>query len=237
MKVSITQPAYLPWLGYFQRIAWSGKHIVLDHVQIDKSSKTKFANRNKVRTKEGWCWLTVPIKTKGRSGELPLNRIEIENDSGWAQKHWNTLRINYARAPFFADHAPFFQDVYARPWSRLIDLNRELTHYLLAAFQIHTPLLQSSEMGVTGGKDNLILNLCQAAGATEYVSGPFGRDYLDAEAFAAAGLALYFHDYQHPIYSQVFEGFEPYLSAVDLLFNCGPGSREVLLADRTASFS
>src|SRR5207249_4338568 len=135
MIVSINQPAYLPWLGYFHRIAVSDAHVVLDHVQFEKNS---FTNRNKVRTREGWCWLTVPVKTAGKFGALPINEVRIANENLWASKHWATLMLNYSKAPFFNQHAEFFEDIYTRRWEKLADLAREITEYMLNAFGIHT---------------------------------------------------------------------------------------------------
>src|SRR5262245_36818808 len=111
------QPAYLPWLGYFHRIALADLFIVLDHVQIDRNSKTGFAHRNKIRTKDDWCWLTVPLKTKGKHGELYLDKVEIANDQPWAERHWATLRHNYQKAKFFAEHASALDGFYARSWT------------------------------------------------------------------------------------------------------------------------
>ena len=225
MIVSINQPAYLPWLGYFHRIAISDLHIVLDHVQFEKNS---FTNRNKVRTKEGWCWLTVPLKTTGKFGSLYINQLEITNDSRWAEKHWATLRFNYAKAPYFVQHAPYFERVYSQRWDHLIDLTREITNYLLGALGIKTPLMFSSETDVEGQKDELILNLCSDAQAKVYISGPLGKDYIREDIFREAGIKVLYHDYHHPSYPQAYAGFEPYMSIIDLLFNCGPNSLEIL---------
>jgi hypothetical protein len=225
MIVSINQPAYLPWLGYFHRIAISDLHIVLDHVQFEKNS---FSNRNKVRTPTGWCWLTVPLKTSGKFGALPLNRVEIAEGARWEVKHRSTLAQNYAKAPFFAAHAPAVEGWYRQSWTRLADLTRETTRYQLDALGIRTPLLFSSQMKVDGAKDELVLNLCKEVGATMYLSGPLGRNYLRPELFTAAGIRVVFQDYVHPTYPQVFPGFELYMAALDLLFNCGPESSQVL---------
>jgi len=226
MTVSINQPAYLPWLGYFNRIAVSDLHVVLDHVQLEKSGFTK---RNKIRMKEGWCWLTVPVETKGRFGDLAIDELKISNDTRWAEKHLNALRRNYARAPHFVEHEAFFAKVYSQSWDSLAVLMREITGYLLNAFQISTPLRYSSEMNPTGKKDELILNLCRATGAKTYLSGPLGRNYLREQLFREAGIQVVYHDYRHPQYRQVYPGFEPYMAAVDLLFNYGPQSREILM--------
>src|SRR5580704_770187 len=226
MIVSINQPGYFPWLGYFHRIAISGAHIVLDHVQFEKNS---FTNRNKIRTQEGWCWLTVPAKTATKFGHLPINEIEIANNKKWAMKHWQTLRFNYSKARFFSQHAAFFEDVYARPWQRVSDLNGEITEYLLDAFGICTKSYVSSQMKASGKKDELVLNLCREVGGTTYLSGPLGRNYLREDLFRDHGIAVRYDDYQHPTYKQAYPGFEAYMGALDLLFNAGPESLEIIL--------
>jgi hypothetical protein len=226
--VSINQPAYLPWLGYFHRIAVSDLHIVLDHVQFEKNS---FTNRNRLRTAAGATWLTVPVRTGGRFGNLPIDGVEI-TDTTWRRKHWDTMRFAYAKAPFFARHQGFFRDVYERDWPRLLPLIEPITAELCAAFAIATPRIRSSELGVAGRKAELVLNLCRAVGATTYLSGPLGRDYLDPRDFAAAGIELAFHDYRHPVYRQAFPGFEPLMAAPDLLFNHGPESGAILRGGR-----
>jgi|SRR5271166_1560770 len=229
MIVSINQPAYLPWLGYFHRIAVSDVHIVLDHVQFEKNS---FTNRNKVRTREGWCWLTVPVKTANKFGDLAIHAIEISNEKQWATKHWQTLRLNYSKAPFFSQHAEFFEGVYTRHWGKLADLTREITLYLLDALGIRTKLYFSSRIKASGKKDELLLNLCRELGATSYLSGPLGRNYLREEPFREHKIAVQYDDYQHPEYQQVYPGFEPYMAAVDLLFNAGPASLEIILQNQ-----
>lgn len=227
MRVSINQPAYLPWLGYFERIAASDLHIVLDHVQFEKNS---FVNRNKIRTREGWVWLTVPVKTKSKFGDLPIAEIEIDSSTRWQDKHWKTLQQQYARAPYFAAHAPFFQMIYQKSWTRLTDLLKVTTEYLLNALGITTPLRYSSTMKAQGKKDLLVLELCQQVGATEYLSGVLGRNYLDTARFETEGIQVHFQDYHHPSYTQITPGFEPYMSIIDLLFNHGPASLEILRA-------
>lgn len=229
MIVSINQPAYLPWLGYFHRIAASDVHVVLDHVQFEKNS---FTNRNKVRTPDGWCWLTVPVRTAGKFRDLPINQLEIATERHWAAKHWATLQANYAHAPYFAAHSRFFEKIYSRSWTRLADLNREITGYLLDAFGIRSKLYFSSQMDVSGKKDELVLNLCRTLGATVYLSGPLGRNYLHEDLFHQQGIGVRYDDYHHPAYLQTYSGFEPYMAAIDLLFNAGPASLDLMTNTR-----
>jgi len=227
--VSINQPAYLPWLGYFHRIAASDLHIVLDHVQFEKNS---FTNRNKVRTANGSAWLTVPVKTSGRFGELAINSLEIDNKSDWRRKHWQTVQQSYAKAAHFREHEAFFRELYGTPWEKLVDLCERVTSYLVQSFGIKSRLVRSSEMKGRGAKDELVLNLCREAGASTYISGALGRDYLREELFREAGIKVLYQDYHHPEYPQVYKPFEPYMAAVDLLFNCGPKSLEIIMKDQ-----
>jgi hypothetical protein len=227
--VSINQPAYLPWLGYFDRILRSDLHIVLDTVQFEKNS---FTNRNKIRTPDGWTWMSVPVLTKGRFGDLAISRLEVANERPWARKHWDTLRFNYARAPHFADHAAFWESVFERRWERLLELQRVTIDHVLSTLGIGTRLASSSELGTGGAKDELVLNLCREVGATVYLSGPLGRDYLVPERFAEAGIELRYHDFVHPAYPQAHPGFEAYMAAVDAIFCLGAdGCRALLGSD------
>lgn len=229
MIVSINQPAYLPWLGYFERIANSNLHIVLDHVQFEKNS---FTNRNKIRTKDGWMWLSVPVKTKGKFGELNINELEIDNTSRWTKKHWESIRSNYAKAKYFSEYAPNIERIYATEWPRLNDLMHEINNYLLNILGIKTSLLYSSEMNVEGKKNELVLNLCKSVSATVYLSGSQGRNYLDESLFEKEGIKVIYQDYHHPEYSQVYPGFEPYMAAIDLLFNVGPDSLNIIMSNQ-----
>lgn len=223
MIVTIMQPAYLPWLGFFQRVLRSDIFVLLDHVAIDKNSKTKFANRNKVRTKDGWAWLTVPLK----KGSGILSEIELANEP-WARKHWATIRSSYGGARHFGDHAAALGAIYEKPWTKLVDLTEALNAHFFASLGITTRRVRSSQLGIHSTKDQLILDICMKLNATRYISGPFGRSYLDGAAFHRANIDLVFHDYAHPRYPQAFDGFEPYMSIVDLLMNCGPESRSIL---------
>jgi hypothetical protein len=225
LKVSINQPAYLPWLGYFDRIAKSDLHIVLDHVQFEKNSMVP---RNKIRTAQEWSWLTVPLLIKGYSKKPTIQNIAIKNDVPWCRKHWAALQTNYSRAHYFKFHQSFFNEIYQQSWERLLPLIERTNNYLLNVFHISTPLVRSSELSPKGRKSELLLDLCKKVGATTYLSGPFGRSYLDLDSFERANIEVAFHEYSHPRYCQVFSGFEPQMSAVDLLFNYGPDSRAIL---------
>jgi hypothetical protein len=236
--VTIMQPAYLPWLGFFDRVLKSDLLVVLDHVAIDRNSRTKYANRNRIRVQQGSIWLTVPVLTKHRGGDLALDHLEIDNAQRWQVKHWRSIESNYRRAPFFDLYAPSLEPFFLRRWERLASLDDALVQVLFDHLGVSTPRRKSSAMGVESSGTRLILDLCRSVGARTYISGPFGREYLDLPSFRGAGIEVRFHDYPHPRYRQVYDGFEPFMSVLDLLFNEGPQSLGVLRSDeRSLAYS
>ena len=217
LTVSIHQPAYLPWLGYFDKIRQADLFIYLDSVQFQKQS---YQNRNKIRTAEGWSWLTVPVETKGRLYETPLSELRINNRIDWRRKHRVAIEMNYRKAPCFDEVMPLMEQFYLREWTQLSDLCFEMMRAFNECLGIRTDIRKASELGaVEGGKSELILNLCKAIGAGRYLSGSLGRDYLDLRAFAERGVEVIFQSYAHPTYRQAYPGFEPNMAVVDLLMN------------------
>lgn len=227
MIVSISQPRYLPWLGYFHRIVVSDLFIYLDTVQY---SPRDWENRNKVKTDRGWVWLSVPVNA-GYCARIP--EVLVNNGQPWARKHWNTIRTYYGRAPYFSSYAERLRGIYEdQMWQSLTALNTSLTHRLCECLDLSgARFAMASDIGVEGHGSTLILNLCKAMGATVYLSGSEGRNYLDEAAFADAGIRCVYQDYAHPLYPQLYGSFQPHMAVVDLLFNCGPKSLEVLMAD------
>ena len=221
MILSIAQPAYLPWPGYFDRIMASDVHVVLDHVQLDKNSTTKFTNRNKIKTPQGETWLTIPILTKGHQNELSINKLEVVCD-GWQEKHLRTIQNFYSKAACFGQFQEHLARYYQqRLFTKLIEPLREGLALFCRLLNISTPLHYSSEMNCVCKKSDLILEICQKLGATTYISGPFGRDYLEREKFEAAGIKILFHEYEYIPYPQRFGSFLPGLSTIDMLLNIG----------------
>jgi len=226
MLVAIHQPHYLPWLGYLHRMARAQLFIVLDHVQFERGN---YQNRTRVRVNGAPHWLTVPVQQ--RSQKERIAEKVIDNAQPWGRQHFETLRRAYGSAGFFGMYAAPLGAIYAREWQRLADLDACTLDFLRDALDIRTPLVRSSALGVQGAKSELVLNLCKAVGASALLVGLGGsRHYLDRAAFAQAGIGLRMQDFAHPVYPQ--RGAQPFsagLSALDLLFNCGPRSRDVLL--------
>lgn len=230
MIVSIHQPAYLPWLGYLDKILRSDLFIYLDTVQFQKGS---FQNRNHVRGVAGPILLTVPVLIGGRLFETTLKDVRINNLTRWRRKHAETIRQNYQRAPMFARHWPLISAYYEREWEHLADLCFSMLKGLCAQLGINTKIMRASELAPTlKRKSDLVLELCQQVGATEYLAGKYGRAYLNLDAFSDAGIAVRFQEYRHPRYTQQRLPFQPNLAALDLLFN-EPGAEHIVRAAST----
>ena len=226
MIVSIMQPAYLPWLGYFDRISRSDLHIVLDSVPLGHQNRTNFTARNRIRTSSGATWLTVPLQ-RG-SDSVAINQVAIADIPTWSRKHWETLRHAYSKAAHWHTVESTLSACYSQQFSALAPLLQATTSPLLSQLGIVTPMVSASTLLVRGAKSDLILALCQAVGATTYLSGPFGRDYLNVETFSRANIEIEFHDYLHPTYLQgAAAEFIPYLSVVDLLAHHGADSAAI----------
>ena len=215
--VSMHQPAYLPWLGYFHRVMLSDIFVFLDTVQFEKNS---FTNRNKILTDNGSLWLTVPVGIKGHTKKR-LSDIEISPDSGWKKKHIQSIRQNYAKAPYFEVFFADIEKIIANAGHSFCDFIFTMTAYFFKVMGISTPMVRSSSLPVEGVKSDLVKNICIALSADVYISGTLGKGYLDTHTFAKEQIRIIFQEYRHPVYPQLFEGFQPGMCIVDLLMNKG----------------
>jgi hypothetical protein len=224
LTLVVLQPGYLPWLGFFDQLRRADVFVYYDDVQFDKHG---WRNRNRIKTQSGPQWLTVPVRHSG----LGLPRIldvEIDARTPWARKHAASLRQAYARAPFAAQYLPELEAVLQQPWERLVDLDLAMAALLARWLGLPAPVERSSALGIEGEKTDRLLKICQHFGATRYLSGNAAQAYLDVPLLARHGIAVEWQDFTHPVYPQLHGPFVPYLSAIDLVLNCGEQSRAVL---------
>lgn len=226
MILTAHQPVYLPWLGLFHKIALADHFISFDQVQFVPKD---WISRNQILTPKGPIWLSVPCEKKGRF-DSTISQTLIVNNSNWGRKHWNSIQFNYAKAKFFKKYADFLEDTYQREWTLLADLNAHILSWALDELGIKVPVESAGKFEFQGEKSALVLDMCQQLKADAYIFGALGKDYADVEAFEKAGVKAMFQDYEHPQYPQMHDGFTPYLSILDLLFNCGPDSFDVLMS-------
>ena len=232
MKIGALQSAYLPWIGFFDQVAHCDLFIIFDDLQYTKKD---WRARNRIKSPQGRVWLTVPVQSAGVL-KKSIDAVEIAGKK-WSRQHWQTLKNNYARAPFFDQYADFFQQIYQSPWKKLAPLNRAIIDGLLKMLKIETKVLYSAENKIEKGYQascqqpdptERIIYLCRRFQADLFLEGRSGQNYIYMPAIEQAGLKIQFQDYIHPVYPQLFGEFLPYLAIVDLLFNCGDDSLKIL---------
>jgi hypothetical protein len=232
MILSVMQPGYLPWLGFFDRIQLSDVVVLLDHVTIEKNTKHQFANRNRVKGPQGALWLTIPVHARSDGAWLPINEVSLVDNQPWRTKHLQSLRSCYSRAPYFASLFDRIAALVMAPDNRLGPYTTQMIKGLNGLLGLERALLSSATLDLVMRKSDLIVEICEKVGADTYLSGPFGRDYLDLAAFKERGIEVAFHGYQHPVYGQLFGEFVSHLSIVDLMFNEGSRSLQLLSSSR-----
>ena len=226
MILTAHQPLFLPYLGHFAKIADSDIFVYLDTVSY---SKWGWNSRNKIRTSEGWLWLVVPILTHGHHNQK-LNEIKIDNSQKWKKKHIKAIEMAYAKAEFFELHIKFFRDAYKKEWTYLSDLNEYFLKFFIKELGINVEFVKASSLPFTlnGEKSDLVLDLCKKMNTDVFIFGETGKTYAKIDDFESSNIKLVFQEYKHPKYSQVHGEFISHMSIIDLLFNHGPKSLEIL---------
>lgn len=229
MRLTIHQPEHFPWLGFFHKATLADTLVLLDNVQFEESY---FQNRNRIREAIRPLWVTVPVLTKHRRGQL-IKDVPIDNTQvRWQKKYWNSILWCYEKAPYFhAYNAPFEKLLTGTHWEKLCDLNYQAIGLLFESFQIPTKLVLASELGIQLKGVELVLEIAKNLKATTYISGVSGIAGRGKEAeplFKKEGIEVIYQNYYHPIYQQCYPNFTPFLSAIDLLFNHGKNSLDIL---------
>jgi len=223
--LAVLQPGYLPWLGFFDQLQRSDCFIFYDDVQYDKNG---WRNRNRIKSPTGEPhWLTVPVHVHNLAQRLI--DTEIDNRQPWARKHIRTIRQFYARAPHLKRYVPELEELLlGTTWERLCDLDLAVVKLLAGWLGLKRDTMRSSELPVDGDRSERLVNFCLHVGADRYLSGNAAQSYLDVESFARRGIKVEWQDYKHSTYPQQHGAFVPYLSALDLLLNCGDDSAKLI---------
>jgi hypothetical protein len=221
-RLAISQSNYIPWKGYFDMIARVDEFVLFDDMQF---TRRDWRNRNQIKTAQGLHWLTIPVQSKGNYFE-PIKNIRV-SEPGWAAQHWKTIRLNYAKAPYFADYAPQVEAWYeqAGKLELLSAVNHLFIQGICGVLGIETKLSWSMDYQIVDGKNERLISICQEAGATNYLSGPAAKDYVDEPVFQQAGVQVEWMDYsRYPVYEQRHGEFAHGVSVLDVIFNCGPAA-------------
>lgn len=223
-KLAIIQPSYIPWRGFFDIINQVDVFVFYDDVQYERRS---WRNRNKIKTSNGTKWLSVPVKTKGKYNAL-INEVLIDYDRDWQKDHIRSIYHNYCKSTYFEKYFPLIVKILEKPWTTISELDIEMTKLLANELGIRVQWEKSSDYVFDGTKTKRLINVCKEFGADYYLSGPSARDYIEPELFNEASIDLSYQNYNYPEYTQQFGEFEPFVSVVDLLFNCGENAPDYI---------
>ncbi|MFH0889152.1 MAG: WbqC family protein [Planctomycetota bacterium] len=239
MLITGHQPNYLPYIGFFHKISLADTFVIVDVVQYVKRGPFGWINRNRIRTSNNWIWLTVPVKTKNKFYQSIIE-TEIDNTTPWSRKHLKSIERNYHQTPYFHKYADFFYQIYQKKWDLLTQLNEAIIFYIIEALGIKVKISRASQLELNycskqndsilsnNSATDLIIEICQKLNSNSYLHGKHGHDYLDKNKIEQYNIKSYYQDFRHPLYKQTYEPFIPELSVIDLLFNYGDRSLEII---------
>ncbi len=228
-KVLITQSNYIPWKGFFDAINAADEFIVLDTVQF---TKRDWRNRNLIKTPTGLRWLSIPVATKEKYHQRIADVRVV--DKHWAKSHWQLIALNYSKAPHFDHYGPLIEQLYSGIDTDLLsEINRIFLQAICEILSIGTRVRQDTEFELKSGKSERLLHICKQVGASEYLSGPSAKAYLDTALFESEGIGVTWLDYSgYPPYTQLYGAFEHGVSIVDLLLNEGEKATQFMKSFR-----
>ncbi len=224
-KIIITQSNYIPWKGYFDAINTVDEFVIYDDMQY---TKRDWRNRNKIKTKDGLQWLSVPVEVKGKYFQK-INETII-SEAGWRALHWKTITHSYSQAPYFKQYKDLFEAAYIHQTeTNLSKVNYFFIKLICDMLEIKTSIRWSSEFILAEGKTERLVNICKEEGATDYYSGPAAKDYMDESLFEKENIKVHYFDYSgYPVYQQLHGDFENGVSIIDLIFNEGPNAKNFM---------
>jgi hypothetical protein len=225
MIVTTHQPIFLPWPGFFHKAAHADCMVLLDDVQFPQGRT--WLTRNRLKNEKGELWLTVPVLKKGR-GLQTIRRVEIYQEREWRRKHLGSMEQNYVHAPYFPDYFPGIEKIYRNDHTALAEFTSELIVFLLQALSLPVKVLRQSEMGIAGGGTDLLLRICKHLGADRFLALSPAEKYIDHDMMRENGIGIVRANFRPPVYPQLWGNFIYNLSALDLLLNCGPKSRQIV---------
>ncbi len=224
-KVIITQSNYIPWKGYFDAINQVDELILYDDMQY---TKRDWRNRNKIKTKDGVIWLSIPVEVKGNYFQK-INETRIA-DKSWAETHWKTIFHNYSKAPYFKTFKDEFEKAYSEcTFSLLSEVNFHFITLICRLLKITTPIRWSSEFNLAEGKTERLVDIVKQTQGTDYYSGKAASAYMDESLFKQTNIVLHYLDTSgYPEYPQIHGDFVHEVSILDLLFNQGHDAKKFM---------
>jgi hypothetical protein len=228
MIIATSRPYFAPFTGFFYIAHLADIFIILDDVQFPLG--TTWISRNRFKNDQGTWWMTIPVWKKGL-GLQKISDVRICREGRWLHKHLTGLKHAYADAPYFAEHLQFLENLFAAGTDRLIDFNLMIIRHLMLNLGVDTEIRRISELNIKATGDRLLVEICRHFDASAYLVPGAAAKYFNAGLFDKAGIELRTATPRSPVYPQLWGNFIPNLSSFDLLFNCGPRARDIMLAD------
>lgn len=223
--IAIIQPSYLPWLGFFEQLYRSDVFVIYDDVQYDKHG---WRNRNRIKTAQGIQWFTVPVCLE--HSKMLIKDVKIDCRQNWGKKHLRTIEQNYSKAQHFHEYYHKMEKIINHGWVYLIELNMALIYWLAEELDIKRKIIFSSALNIHGDRIQRLIDICKRLGGNRFYEGNAGRNYINKEDFERQGIEVEFQNYIPAKYKQLHGEFVSHLSAIDLLFNEGGKSKEILIS-------
>jgi hypothetical protein len=221
--ISIVQSNYIPWIGYFDIIRRSDVFVMYDEVQYTKND---WRNRNRIKTNQGLQWLTIPVRHERL--EQPIHEVQVANQL-WRRKHMQALSLAYSKAPFFKKYQEQVFSILEGEEVYLSQINRKGLSIICGILGITTRILDSQELGLSGDRNEKLLDACKKLNASTYLSGPAARAYLDTDLFNRSGIEITWADYSgYREYPQLYPPFIPGATILDFIFNMGDAFEKYL---------
>lgn len=228
----ITQPTFIPWLGYFDLIDQSETTVFLDDVKFSKQS---WQQRNNFKTPLGLKPFTVPVTFDKDKPKL-INEVLISNSSNLTRKFENFLISNYNKSKFFNKYMDDVIKIFSQnvKKGKLIDLNYNFIIWIMELLQIKKKIFFSSRLESRKNKSSKIIEICKQLKYSNYLSTMGSLEYLskDLALFKKNKISIFIHNYKHPIYKQNFNKFDEYACILDLIFNEGESSYKIIKSGR-----
>jgi len=226
MILSVNQPYFAPFPGFFYKACLCDVFVILDDVQFPRG--TTWISRNRFKNHQGALWITVPVWKKGL-GLQKITEVRICHEGRWAKKHLESLKTAYKNAPYLPEHMKFLEEMFSEKRENLLDLNMALIHYLMGALAIKTKLVLLSDLNILSTGNRRLVDLCAKLGASRFLAQTPAKKFLEEDSFQDAGIGITYVTPPIPVYPQLWGEFIGNLSTFDLVLNCGPKARDILL--------
>ena len=219
---------YFPWVGLLEQIRLADVFVHYDDVQFSKGS---FSNRVQVKTPKGSSWITIPLRGV-RLGQS-IAEVQLDDTRDWRGQHQEMLHQLYRDAPFFDDMLAMVRRVHDAPAQGLADVAKASMLELASYFDLKrdTRFVDVDSLGVNGEGSQRVHDVVTALNGNRYVTGHGARNYLDHDLFEQSSISVEYMNYRCFLYQQLHGAFTPYVSALDLVANCGTEGRAFICSN------